>query len=61
MSRCVDASESRVLQAEWRVWLCAEARGDEKIQSEYGALCGAMSVLLTTECGLQVQWNTLPS
>ena len=38
MSRYVDASEPRLLQTEWRVWLCAEARGDEKIQSEYGVL-----------------------
>ena len=38
MSRYVDASEPRLLQTEWRVWLCAEARGDEKIQSEYGVV-----------------------
>ena len=25
MSRCVDASEPRLLQSEWRVLLCAEA------------------------------------
>ena len=38
MSRCVDAPEPGVLQTKWRVWLCAEAGGDEEIQSQYGTL-----------------------